>query len=66
MLKNLKTFKVNYILKKIQLHNLCMRHILFLRSVVMIVGVSTVQVQDLTLGFVEPDEILMGPLLKPV
>lgn len=32
----------------------------------MIVGVSTVQVQDLTLGFVEPDEILMGPLLKPV
>lgn len=33
---------------------------------VLIVGIATTQVQDLTLGFVEPREVHLGPLLEPV
>ena len=37
-----------------------------IHQLVLIVGVAMAQVQDLALGFVEPHEVHLGPLLKPV
>jgi len=39
---------------------------LFIPQLVLTVGIATTQVQDLTFGFVEPPEVLLGPLLKPI
>ena len=39
---------------------------LFLFQLVNVVGVAITQVQDLTFGFVDPHEVLLGPLLEPV
>jgi len=38
----------------------------FIPQLVSAVGVAMTQVQDLAFGFVEPHEIHLGPLLKPV
>ena len=38
----------------------------FVPYLVLIVKVVTTQVQDLALEFIEPQEILLGSLLKPV
>ncbi|KAK4816734.1 hypothetical protein QYF61_022286 [Mycteria americana] len=38
----------------------------FIPQSVLILGVALTQVQDLTLGLVEPHEVHMGPLLNPV
>jgi len=38
----------------------------FILQLVLVVDAATIQVQDLALGFVEPLEVLLGPLLKPV
>jgi len=38
----------------------------YISQLVLIAGVATTQVQDLALGFVEPYEVLLGPLLKPI
>ena len=38
----------------------------FILYLVLVVRVALTQVQDLTLGFVKPHEVHLGPLLKPV
>ena len=38
----------------------------FLPQLVLVMHVASTQVQDLALGFVEPHEVDLGPLLKPV
>ena len=38
----------------------------YIPQLVLIVGVATTQVQDFALGFVEPHEVHLGSLLKPV
>jgi len=38
----------------------------FIPQLVLVVRVASTQMQDLTFGFVEPHEIHLGPLLKPV
>ena len=40
--------------------------LLFIFQLVLIERVATIQVQGLALGFVEPHEVLLGALLKPV
>ena len=39
---------------------------LFILQIVLVVGVASTQVQDLAFRFVEPHEVHLGPLLKPV
>jgi len=36
----------------------------YIPQLVLIVGVASTQVQDLALGYVEPHEVLLGPLLQ--
>ena len=36
----------------------------YIPQIVLIVGVASTQVQDLALGYVEPHEVLLGPLLQ--
>ena len=38
----------------------------FIPQLVLVMGVALTQVQDLELGFDEPHEVHLGPLLKPV
>jgi len=39
---------------------------LYLPQLVLVVGIASTQVKGLALGFVEPHEIPLGSLLKPV
>jgi len=49
-------------------HVLLSRAVLYPYSpqLVVIMGIIMTQVQDLAFGFVEPHEVLLGPLLEPV
>jgi len=38
----------------------------YIPQLVLIAGVAATQVKDLALGLTEPDEVLLGPLLKLV
>ena len=38
----------------------------YIAQFVLIVGVAMTQVQNLELGFIEPHEVLLGPLPEPV
>ena len=38
----------------------------FIPQLVLLVDIALTQVQDLALGFIEPHEVLLGPLFKPV
>ena len=38
----------------------------FILQLLLVMGVALNRVQDLALGFVEPHEVHLGPLLKPV
>jgi len=38
----------------------------YISQFILVMGVASTQVQDLALGFVEPYEVHLGPLLKPV
>ena len=38
----------------------------FIPQLVLLVDIALTQVQDLALGFIEPHEVLLGPLFEPV